>query len=175
VHAGIELHPDGDGFGELCPLQRFQLLGTVHGGVQLLGRERGEIVSGKKTLQQQDRLSNAALTQLQGLFKTGNAKGVGIRERSRGLKETVSVSVRFHHCNQFAGGSQFAQALQIVSQSAAVDYYGCRLHVNPYKKKDESSKSFALQEGDKSGKPQELTLVSDWGERTQSTHLRREG
>lgn len=55
----------------------------------------------------------------------------------------------------------------------AATVYGCRLHVIPYKK-DESSKSFALQEGDKSGKPQELTEVSDWGERTQSTHLRRE-
>ncbi|GAL57026.1 hypothetical protein EV102420_04_00140 [Pseudescherichia vulneris NBRC 102420] len=47
------------------------------------------------------------------------------------------------------------------------------MHVNP--SKSGSSKSFALQEGDKSGKPQELTEVSDWGERTQSTHLRREG
>jgi hypothetical protein len=70
------------------------------------------------------------LTQAKGLFETGDAESVGIGERSRGLKKTVSVSVRFHNRNQAAGGSQFAQTLKVVSQSAAVDYNSCRLHLN---------------------------------------------
>lgn len=61
---------------------------------------------------------------------SGDAKGVGVGQRSRGLEKTVSVGVRFHYRNQFAGGRQFTQTLQVVSQSAAVDNYSCRLHLN---------------------------------------------
>jgi len=66
--------------------------------------------------------------------KSGAAEGIGVGQRSRGLKKAVSVGVRFHHRNQFAGRSQFTQALQVVSQSAAVDNYSCRLHLNSLKK-----------------------------------------
>ena len=45
-------------------------------------------------------------------------------------KASASVGVRFHYRNQFAGGRQFTQTLQVVSQSAAVDNYSCRLHLN---------------------------------------------
>jgi hypothetical protein len=96
-------------------------------------------------------LGDPACTQAESFFETGDAKGVGIGERSRGLEKTVSVSVRFHDCNELAGGGQFTQTLQVVSQSAAVNDYSCRLHLNSLIK--ESPKSFALQ----------------------STHLRREG
>src|SRR5690606_35881026 len=84
----------------------------------------------KKAFQQQYGLGNTACTQAESFFETGNTKGVGIGERSRGLKKTVSVSVRFHDCNELAGGCQFTQALQVVSQSAAVNNNSCRLHVN---------------------------------------------
>ena len=60
----------------------------------------------KKAFQQQDRLGDTTGAQAQSLFETGDAKSIGIRERSRGLKKTVSVSVRFHDCNQLAGGRQ---------------------------------------------------------------------
>ncbi|GKQ27336.1 hypothetical protein NUBL17187_51320 [Klebsiella michiganensis] len=74
----------------------------------------------------------------------------------------MSVGVRFHHRNQFAGGRQFTQTLQVVSQSAAVNDYSCRLHLNSLIK--ESPKSFVLQEGDKPENPRELSKLSDRGE-----------
>ncbi|MNY06479.1 hypothetical protein D3C86_1392380 [compost metagenome] len=81
-------------------------------------------------------MGNSARAQAQGFFETGDAKGIGIRERSRGLKKTVSVSVRFHDCNEFTGGRQFTQTLQVVSQSAAVNDYSCRLHLSSFIKKN---------------------------------------
>lgn len=45
------------------------------------------------------------------------------------LNQTVTVGVRFHHRNQFTGGGQFTQTLQVVSQSAAVNQNSCRLHL----------------------------------------------
>ncbi|BDA96556.1 hypothetical protein E5AUHO_41450 [Citrobacter freundii] len=98
----------------------------------------------------------------------------------------MAVGVRFHDRNQFAGWSQFTQTLQVVSQSAAVNDYSCRLHL--YSLIKEFPKSFVLQdknalaflnsacagpEGartqsesrDKPENPRELSKLSDWGER----------
>ncbi|GIZ20670.1 hypothetical protein TUM12147_40060 [Citrobacter europaeus] len=75
----------------------------------------------------------------------------------------MAVGVRFHDRNQFAGGSQFTQTLQVVSQSAAVNDYSCRLHLYSFIK--ESSKSFVLLEGDKPENPRELSKLSDRDER----------
>ena len=129
VHTGIELHPDRHRLAQRDGFQRFKLFDVMNGGMQVLLGNRRQIGRVEEAFQQQDRLSNAALTQAQGLFKTGNAKSIGVGERSRGLEEAVSVSVRFHHRNQLAGRRQFTQTLQVVSQSAAVNDYSCRLHL----------------------------------------------
>lgn len=86
-------------------------------------------------------------SQAQRLFQAGDAKGVGVGQRSRGLEKTVSVGVRFHYRNQFAGGRQFTQTLQVVSQSAAVDNYSCRLHLNSLIKKAEGLLIIILRTG----------------------------
>ena len=115
-------------------LQRRQLFGAMHRRMQALGGDHRQVFRSKKAFQQEDRLGDASCSQAQRLFQAGDAKGVGVGQRSRGLEKTVSVGVRFHYRNQFAGGRQFTQTLQVVSQSAAVDNYSCRLHLNSLKK-----------------------------------------
>ena len=143
MHPGVQFHPDGDGLRQLSLLQRFQLLRAVYRRMQLLRGNNRQIGRIKETFQQQDRFRDTASAQAQGFFETGDAKGIGIRERSRGLEKTVSVSVRFHHCNQFTGRCQFTQTLQVVSQSAAVNDNSCRLHLNSLIKRSPKSCVFA--------------------------------
>ena len=130
MHAGIQLHPHGHRLGEIGLLQRRQLFGAMHRGMQTLSGDHRQVFRRKKAFQQEDRLRDPPRSQAQRLFQAGDAKSVGVGQRSRGLKKTVSVGVRFHHRNQFAGRRQFTQTLQVVSQSAAVDNYSCRLHLN---------------------------------------------
>ena len=130
MHARVELHPDGNGFTQLGVFQRGQLFFVMYRRVQMLVSNRRQVCGFEKAFQQQNGLRDPPRTQAESFFKTGDAKGVGIGERSRGLKKTVSVSVRFHDCNELAGGRQFTQTLQVVSQSAAVNDYSCRLHLN---------------------------------------------
>ena len=130
MHAGIQLHPHGHRLGEIGLLQRRQLFGAMHRRMQALGGDHRQVFRSKKAFQQEDRLGDAPRSQAQRLFQAGDAKGVGVGQRSRGLEKTVSVGVRFHYRNQFAGRRQFTQTLQVVSQSAAVDNYSCRLHLN---------------------------------------------
>ncbi len=102
----------------------------MYRGMQMLVSNGRQIAGFEKAFEEQNGLGNAARAQAEGFFETGDAKGVGIGERSRGLKKTVSVSVRFHDCNELAGRRQFTQTLQVVSQSAAVNNNSCRLHLN---------------------------------------------
>ncbi len=130
MHARIKLHPHGHRLAQLSGFQRGQLFFVVYRRVQMLIRDSWQIGGFEKAFEEQNRLGNPPRAQAEGFFKTGDAKGVGIGERSRGLKKTVSVSVRFHDCNELAGGCQFTQTLQVVSQSAAVNDNSCRLHLN---------------------------------------------
>ena len=130
VHARVELHPHGDRLAQFGRFQRGQLFFVMHRRVQVLIGNGRQVRGFKKAFEEQNRLRNSTCAQAESFFETGDAKSVGIGERSRGLKKTVSVSVRFHDCNELTGGRQFSQTLQVVSQSAAVNNNSCRLHLN---------------------------------------------
>ena len=129
VHARVELHPHGDRLAQFGRFQRGQLFFVMHRRLQVLIGNGRQVRGFKKAFEEQNRLRNSTCAQAESFFETGDAKSVGIGERSRGLKKTVSVSVRFHDCNELTGGRQFSQTLQVVSQSAAVNHNSCRLHL----------------------------------------------
>ena len=109
-------------------LQRRQLFGAMHRRMQALGGDHRQVFRSKKPSSRRIGWAMPPARRRSASSRRATPKAsasVSVRAVS---EKTVSVGVRFHYRNQFAGGRQFTQTLQVVSQSAAVDNYSCRLH-----------------------------------------------
>ncbi|MNS82812.1 hypothetical protein D3C72_1165690 [compost metagenome] len=128
MHAGIQLHPHRHRTRQRGLLQRFKLFDTVYGGFDVIGHQHRQILGREEALEHQDGFDDAAGAQLQRLANAGHAVTVGILQGVSCFQQAMSISVCFHNGNQATLRRLTAHLLQIMSQSAAVDYSGCRFH-----------------------------------------------
>lgn len=128
MHAGVELHPHRHRARQLGQLQRFELLDAVHRGFDVVRHQHRRIFGAEEAFQQQDRFDDAAGAQHQRFADARHAVAVGVLQGVCCFQQAMSISVCFHNGNQAALRRLAAHLLQIMSQSAAVDYSGCRFH-----------------------------------------------
>ena len=128
MHAGIELHPHRHRARQLGLFQRLELFDAVHRGFDVVRHQHRQVFGAEEAFQQQDRLDDAAGAQHQRLADARYAVAVGVLQGVCCFQQAMSISVCFHNGNQAALRRLAAHLLQIMSQSAAVDYSGCRFH-----------------------------------------------
>ena len=106
----------------------------MHTGHKTVPRAERRLICGKNPLQQQHRLANAQLAQLQGLIHGRDGKTVHIRERRQNIRHAMPVGIGFHHRNQLRRPCLLAQHPHIVAQRRHINHLHQRTHLALQKK-----------------------------------------
>ena len=94
-----------------------------------MAREQGQLVGIEETLQQQDRLADAGLAQLQGFFDAGHGKTIDLRlQRIRTGHRAVAIGIGLDHRQGTATAEATRQPV-VVAQGLQVDQGTGRTHL----------------------------------------------
>ena len=103
----------------------------MHTRHKTVPRAERRLICGKNPLQQQHRLANAQLAQLQGLIHGRDGKTVHIRERRQNVRHAMPVGIGFYHRNQLRRACLLAQHPHIVAQRRHINHLHQRTHCLP--------------------------------------------
>jgi hypothetical protein len=115
VHTAVNLEPHTQWPCQFQAFQDAELLFMVDNDVQLQTPDFCQLVALKKTFEQGDRLTYTGVPQPDCLFEAGDAKAIGIAERSGHSLESVTITIGLDDSHDAARRRSRTDPIEIVS------------------------------------------------------------